>query len=92
MHASRVVVAMPNSCPHVAGSTVLRDDRVDAVIDIMLTWSDTHPEYTGRLLAAIADEWGVDQKTACRRAGRVIFRRMKKMWSVSCNTGRRARA
>ena len=53
--------------PYVAGSTVLREDLVDGVIDVMLTWSDSHPEYGGRMLAAIAEEWGVDQKTACRR-------------------------
>ena len=53
--------------PYVAGSTVLREDLVDGVIDVMLTWSDTHPEVTGRMLADVAAEWGVDQKTACRR-------------------------
>lgn len=53
--------------PYVAGSTVLREDLVDGVIDVMLTWSDTHPELGGRLLADIAAEWGVDQKAACRR-------------------------
>jgi len=53
--------------PYVAGSTVLREDLVDGVIDVMLTWSDTHPEHTGRMLSAIAEDWGVDQKTACRR-------------------------
>jgi N-acyl-D-amino-acid deacylase len=53
--------------PYVAGSTVLREDLVDGVIDVLLTWSDTHPECTGRLLADIAAEWGVDQREACRR-------------------------
>ena len=53
--------------PYVAGSTVLREDLVDGVIDVMLTWSDAHPEFGGRMLADIAAEWGVDQKTACRR-------------------------
>jgi N-acyl-D-amino-acid deacylase len=53
--------------PYVAGSTVLREDLVDGVIDVMLTWSDRHPEVTGRMLADIAAEWGVDQKTAARR-------------------------
>ena len=53
--------------PYVAGSTVLREDLVDGVIDVMLTWSDAFPEVTGRLLADVAAEWGVDQKTACRR-------------------------
>jgi N-acyl-D-amino-acid deacylase len=53
--------------PYVAGSTVLREDLVDSVIEVMVTWSDTHPEVTGRMLADIAAEWGVDQKAACRR-------------------------
>jgi N-acyl-D-amino-acid deacylase len=53
--------------PYVAGSTVLREDLVDGVIDVLLTWSDAHPEMTGRMLSDIAAEWSVDQKTACRR-------------------------
>jgi N-acyl-D-amino-acid deacylase len=64
--AARQHIAM-DAYPYVAGSTVLRVDLVDGVIDVMLTWSDAHPENAGRMLAAIADEWGVDQKTACRR-------------------------
>jgi len=64
--AHRQAVAL-DAYPYVAGSTVLREDLVDGVIDVMLTWSDTHPELGGRLLADIAAEWGVDQKTACRR-------------------------
>jgi N-acyl-D-amino-acid deacylase len=53
--------------PYLAGSTVLREDLVDGVIDVMVTWSDTHPEMTGRLLADIAADWQVDQREACRR-------------------------
>ena len=53
--------------PYIAGSTVLRDDLVDGVIDVMLTWSDAYPELGGRMLADIAADWGVDQKTACQR-------------------------
>ncbi|QRF63431.1 D-aminoacylase (plasmid) [Variovorax paradoxus] len=53
--------------PYVAGSTVLREDLVDGVIDVMLTWSDPHPECAGRLLSDIAADWNVDQKTACLR-------------------------
>lgn len=53
--------------PYVAGSTVLREDLVDGVIDVLLSWSAPHPEMMGRTLASIAAEWGVDQKTACRR-------------------------
>ena len=64
--AQRQPIAM-DVYPYVAGSTVLREDLIDGVIDVMLTWSDTHPEVTGRMLADIAAEWGVDQKTACRR-------------------------
>jgi len=64
--AARQAIAM-DVYPYVAGSTVLREDLVDGVIDVMLTWSDTHPEVTGRMLAEVAAEWGVDQKAACRR-------------------------
>lgn len=53
--------------PYVAGSTVLREDLVDGVIDVLLSWSTPHPEMMGRTLASIAEEWGVDQKAACRR-------------------------
>ena len=64
--ALRQPVAM-DVYPYVAGSTVLREDLVDGVIDVMLTWSDPFPDVTGRMLADVAAEWGVDQKTACRR-------------------------
>lgn len=64
--AQRQPIAM-DVYPYIAGSTVLREDLVDGVIDVMLTWSDAHPEHTGRLLSAIAADWGVDEKTACRR-------------------------
>jgi N-acyl-D-amino-acid deacylase len=53
--------------PYSAGSTLLREDLVDGVIDILLTRSDTHPEMVGRYLVDIAKEWGIDQKQACRR-------------------------
>jgi N-acyl-D-amino-acid deacylase len=64
--AARQDIAM-DVYPYVAGSTVLREDLVDGVIDVMLTWSDAFPAVTGRLLADVAADWGVDQKTACRR-------------------------
>ncbi|HEU5295971.1 MAG TPA: amidohydrolase family protein, partial [Burkholderiaceae bacterium] len=53
--------------PYVAGSTVLREDLVDGVIDVLISWSAPHPEATGRLLSAIAEEWGVTQREACIR-------------------------
>ncbi len=64
--AQRQAIAM-DAYPYIAGSTVLREDLVDGVIDVMLTWSDAFPEFGGRMLADIAEEWDVDQKTACRR-------------------------
>nr|WP_246312088.1 D-aminoacylase [Aquabacterium terrae] len=53
--------------PYTAGSTVLREDLVDGVIDVRLTWSEPYPDMSGRLLADIAAEWGVSQQQACRR-------------------------
>jgi len=64
--AERQEIAM-DVYPYVAGSTVLREDLVDGVIDVLVSWSAPHPEATGRLLSAIADEWGVSQREACLR-------------------------
>ncbi|KQP23532.1 amidohydrolase family protein [Pseudorhodoferax sp. Leaf267] len=64
--AQRQDIAM-DVYPYVAGSTVLREDLIDGVIDVLLTWSDPHPELGGRMLAEIAAGWGVDQKAAARR-------------------------
>src|SRR5437899_1655992 len=44
--------------PYIAGSTVLRKEMVDGIIDILVTWSTPHPETTGRMLEDIAAEWG----------------------------------
>src|SRR5438094_5505170 len=53
--------------PYVAGSTVLRREMVDGVIDILITWSTPHPEMAARMLADIAIEWGCTQQEACDR-------------------------
>lgn len=53
--------------PYTAGSTVLREDLVDGMIDILITGSAAHPEMAGRYLANIARDWGVPQQEACRR-------------------------
>ena len=53
--------------PYTAGSTVLREDLVDGIIDILITGSQPHPEVGGRYLADIAAEWGVTQQEAARR-------------------------
>jgi N-acyl-D-amino-acid deacylase len=53
--------------PYTAGSTVLREDLVDGVIDVLITGSEPHPEMAGRWIADIAKEWGVTQQEAARR-------------------------
>src|SRR5213078_5093067 len=53
--------------PYIAGSTVLRKQMVDGIIDIMVTWSTPHPEMAGRMLADIAAEWNCTQQEACER-------------------------
>lgn len=53
--------------PYIAGSTVLREDLVDGLIDVHVTWSQPHPEMAGRLLADVAAQWGITQQEACRR-------------------------
>jgi N-acyl-D-amino-acid deacylase len=53
--------------PYIAGSTVLREEMVDGVIDILVTWSTPHPEMAARMLADIAREWGCTQQEACER-------------------------
>ncbi len=53
--------------PYEAGSTVLRPDLVDGVIEILITNSTPHPDMAGRWLADIAAEWGSTQKEAMVR-------------------------
>jgi N-acyl-D-amino-acid deacylase len=53
--------------PYIAGSTVLRSDLVDGVIDVLVTWSTPHPEMSARHLADIAREWNCTQREACER-------------------------
>jgi N-acyl-D-amino-acid deacylase len=53
--------------PYTAGSTVLREDLVDGIIDVLITGSEPHPEMGGRYLADIATEWGVSQQEAAVR-------------------------
>ena len=51
--------------PYTAGSTVLREDLVDGVIDILITRSETHPDVAGRYLRDIAAEWGQSEYDTC---------------------------
>jgi N-acyl-D-amino-acid deacylase len=64
--AQRQPIAM-DVYPYAAGSTVLREDLVDEIIDVMVSWSAPYPGMSGRMLASIAAEWGVTQKEACVR-------------------------
>lgn len=51
-----------NAYPYIAGSTVLDSNYVNDVIDMMVIWSDPHPEIAGHYLATIAAEWGCSPK------------------------------
>lgn len=53
--------------PYPAGSTVLMPDRVRADVPVRITWSIPHPEMAGRMLDAIAAEWGLELKEAAER-------------------------
>jgi N-acyl-D-amino-acid deacylase len=53
--------------PYVAGSTILRADLVDGVIDVVVTSSVPHPEMAARHLSDIAAEWKCTQQEACER-------------------------
>ena len=53
--------------PYVAGSTVLRADLIDGIIDVVVTSSEPHPEMAARHLADIAAEWNCTQHEACDR-------------------------
>ena len=62
--------------PYAASSTVLRPERCDGSIRILVTWSRTHPEQAGRDLATIAAAWGCSESEAAERltpAGAVYF-------------------
>ena len=46
---------------------MLRKDLVDGIIDIIVTWSEPHPEMSARHLADVAAEWDCTQQEACER-------------------------
>ena len=53
--------------PYVAGSTVLRTDLVDGIVDVVVTSSEPYPEMAARHLRDIAAEWNCSQQEACER-------------------------
>ena len=62
--------------PYVAGSTVLDAERMMGASRTIVTWSEPHPEYSGRDLSDVAAEMGCDMRQAAERlspAGAIYF-------------------
>ncbi|MGE8602709.1 N-acyl-D-amino-acid deacylase family protein [Bordetella trematum] len=62
--------------PYPGSSTILIPERAELIERIRVTWSQPHPECSGRDLDDIAREWGCDKTTAARRllpAGAIYF-------------------
>ncbi|WP_192179716.1 N-acyl-D-amino-acid deacylase family protein [Mesorhizobium amorphae] len=62
--------------PYAASSTVLRLERCDTGLKILITWSTPHPEMARREIADIAREWNCTEREAGQRllpAGAVYF-------------------
>ncbi|GAB3625215.1 D-aminoacylase [Pandoraea terrae] len=53
--------------PYAASSSTLDLKQVTDDFDILVTWSQPHPEQGGKLLAEIAAGWGVDLMEAAKR-------------------------
>src|SRR5205085_7053502 len=53
--------------PYIASSTVLRTQRIEESLKVLITWSKAMPAMAGRELADIAREWGVGLAAAAER-------------------------
>lgn len=53
--------------PYEASSTMLCPERAARVEDVLITWSATHPDCSGRTLRSVAQAWGTDLHEAARR-------------------------
>jgi N-acyl-D-amino-acid deacylase len=53
--------------PYTASSSTLDIRQVDERVEVMITWSEPHPEMAGKTIAQIASAWNFDQKEAARR-------------------------
>ncbi len=53
--------------PYIASSTVLRRERIEDALKVLITWSKAAPDQAGRELDEIARDWGVDIDTAVAR-------------------------
>jgi N-acyl-D-amino-acid deacylase len=68
MEAARTSQAVNWDCyPYAAGSSTLDLRQVDERVEIMITWSQPHPEVAGRTLAEIASQWQIGQMEAAQR-------------------------
>jgi N-acyl-D-amino-acid deacylase len=62
--------------PYVAGSTILRKEMLARAEKVLITWSKSVPEASGRDLVDIAKDWNVSPEDACDRlhpAGAIYF-------------------
>lgn len=62
--------------PYAASSTVLKLERCDIGLRVLITWSDPHPEMANREISDIAREWSCSEREAAQRllpAGAVYF-------------------
>jgi N-acyl-D-amino-acid deacylase len=53
--------------PYIASSTVLRTQRIEDALKVLITWSKSAPDQAGRELTDIARDWGVDVLEAAAR-------------------------
>lgn len=62
--------------PYSASSSTLDLKQVTDEFDIVITWSETHPEQAGKTLAAIATDWNLSLVDAAKRlqpAGAIYY-------------------
>jgi N-acyl-D-amino-acid deacylase len=75
--AARQTLDIAQDCyPYAASSTVLKFERCDIGLPILITWSDPYPDMANRYLADIASEWQCTEREAAARllpAGAVYF-------------------
>jgi len=53
--------------PYIASSTVLRTQRIEDALKVLITWSKAAPDQAGRELTEIARDWGVGILEAAER-------------------------
>jgi N-acyl-D-amino-acid deacylase len=65
-----------DTTPYIASSTILNSGRHRQAERVIITWSGPYPEMTGRDLADVAKEWGLDLDATVERllpAGGIFF-------------------